>query len=244
MMVRLWRFYQPSWQGLGLNLKRLFSYGLRSYGVELLGILVRQLDQVLVVGLLAPALMGLYVVALSAARMLEVFQTAVTVVLFPRATGRTPEEVVALTGRAVRGNTTATVLVAAGLALFGPWLLGFVYGQEFLGASGVFRLLLLEAVLGGCAFVLGHAFLAVGRPEILTVLQGIGVGLSVVLVLVLVPRYGLIGVGAALAISSFVRLICVILSFPFILKVRPPRLWFSREDVVRLRQRWSNDAGP
>ncbi len=236
MLVRLWRFYRPAWQGLGLALKRLVSYGLRSYGVDLLGTLSRQLDQVLVVGLLAPAMMGLYVVALSAARLLEVFQSAITAVLFPKASGRPIEEVVALTGRAVQINTTISLLAAACLALFGPWALSLVYGQEFLGAVGVFRLLLFEAVFGGCAWVMAHAFLAAGRPEIVTVVQGVGVGSAVLLVLVLVPRYGLEGAGLAVSISSAVRLVLIILSFPLILKMRPPRLWMRPEEVMKLIQ--------
>ena len=174
---------------------------------------------------------------MSAARLLEVFQTAVIAVLFPKAAGRSVEEAVDLTGRAARVSTTAMLFVAAGFAIFGPWALGLIYGEEFLGAGVVFRFLLVDAVFGGCAWVLAHAFLAVGRPEIVTVLQGIGVGLAVVLVLVLVPRYGLEGVGVALMISSAVRLIFVVLSFPLILKVRPPRLWLRREEVLELMQK-------
>jgi O-antigen/teichoic acid export membrane protein len=47
MLVRLWRFYRPVWRGLESAFKRLTSYGLRSYGMDLLGTLAGYLDQVL-----------------------------------------------------------------------------------------------------------------------------------------------------------------------------------------------------
>ncbi len=234
MLVRLWRSYRPVWQGRGSAFKRLISYGLRSYGIDLSGTLARQLDQALVVGLLSPAMMGLYVVALSSARVLEAFQTAVVLVLFPKASGRPVEEVVAMTGRATRVGTTVTLLAAAGLALLGPWLLSLLYGQEFLGAVTVFRILLFEVVLGSTAWVLAQAFMAVGRPGVVTLMQGIGLGLAVLLLVVLVPRYGLEGAGMALLASAAARLALVILSFPLILKVPVPRPLPTRSDFAAI----------
>lgn len=233
MLARLWRLYRPVWRGLGSALKRLTSYGTRSYGLDLLGSQVGgQLDRVLVVGLLDPAAMGLYVVSLSLTRTLDAFQAAAVAVLFPKASGRAVEEVVALIGRGARITTTVTLLAAAGLALLGPWVLGLVYGQEYLGAVSVFRLLLLEAVLGGTAWVLAHAFMALDKPGTVSLMQGVGVGLSVPLLLMLVPRYGIEGAGVALLISTGARLVFVLVGFPLILEVRVPRLWPKREDFT------------
>lgn len=235
MLVRLWRLYRPVWRGLGSAFKRLTSYGLRSYGLDLLGSQVAgQLDRVLVVGLLNPAAMGLYVVALSLSQMLGVFHSAVVTVLFPKASGRPVEEVVALIGRGARVSIAINLLAAVGLALLGPWVLGLVYGQEFLSAVPVFRILLLEAVLGGAAWVLAYAFMALDRPGTVSLMQGIGRGMSVPLLLVLVPLYGLEGAGLAVLLSTMARLVFVTISFPLILKTRVPRLWPRRADFTGL----------
>jgi O-antigen/teichoic acid export membrane protein len=237
MLVRLWRLYHPVWQDLSPAFKRLTSYGSRSYGIDLLTTLSTQLDRILVVGLLSPAAMGLYVVALNLAQMLNVFQAAVVSVLFPKASGRTVEEVVSLAGLAARGSTTVTVLAAAGLALVSPWALGLLYGQEYLDAIPVFRLLLLVIVLEGTTLVLAQTFMAVGKPGVVTLLQGTGFALSLPLLLVLVPQYGLIGAGTALLISTAIRLVFVVASFPIVLKVRPPRLWPTRADLAAILYR-------
>lgn len=233
MLTRLWKLYRLVWRGLGSAFKRLTSYGLRSYGLDLLGAQVAgQLDRVLVVGLLNPTAMGLYVVALSLSQMLGVFQTAVVTVLFPKASGRPVEEVIDLIGKGARVSIAMNLLAAVGLALLGPWVLGLVYGQEFLSAVPVFRILLLEVVLGGAAWVLAYAFMALDRPGTVSLMQGVGRGLSVPLLLVLVPRYGLEGAGLAVLLATAARLVFVIISFPLILKTRVPRLWPRRADFT------------
>ena len=233
MVIRLWRIYRPVWRDLGSDFKRLTSYGLRSYGLDLLGSQVAgQLDRVLVVGLLNPAAMGLYVVASSLAQMLGVVVAAVAEVLFPKASGRAAEEVIALVARGARVSITVTLLAAVGLVLLGPWVLNLLYGQDFLSAVPVFRILLLESVLGGAAWVLAQAFMALDKPGTVSLMQGIGRGLSVPLLLVLVPRYGLEGAGLAVLVSTVIKLVFVIVSFPLILKTRVPRLWPKRADFT------------
>ena len=231
MLARLWSLYHPIRRGSGWALRRLISYGLRSCGLDLLGQLSLQLDRVLVVGLLSPAAMGLYVVAWSLAQMLNVFQTAAASVLFPKASGRSIEEAVSLTGRTARVGIAVTMLVAGGLALFSPWALGLLYGREYLDAIPVFRLLLCVVVLQGTEWVLLQTFMAVNRPGAVTLLGSIGLSLSVPLLLVLVPRYGLEGAGLALLISGVVRFAFIVASFPLILKKRPPRLLLTRADI-------------
>ena len=71
----------------------LLSYGVRSYGVDILGALALQVDQVLVISLLDPAAMGTYGVALSLSRMFNLFQGSAVSVLFPRASGCTADEI-------------------------------------------------------------------------------------------------------------------------------------------------------
>lgn len=234
LLIRFWRLYHPVWRGLASAFKQLTSYGSRSYGVDLLANLTLQLDRVLVVGLLSPAAMGLYVVALSLAQMIQVFGTAVVSVLFPKASGRSVEEATALVGRAARVSIAATVLAALGLTLLTPWALGLFYGQEYLEAIPVFRLLLFVMVLDGATWVLAQAFMAVDRPGVVTVLQGVGFGLSIPLLLVLIPLYGLTGAGLALLISNAARLVFVIVSYPVILKIRPPRLWPTWTDFAAM----------
>lgn len=234
MMIRV-RRTGGTGVGWGSSTVRLIlSYGVRSYGVDLLGTLALYVDQALVVSLLSAEAMGAYVVVLSLSRMLNVFQNSVVMVLFPKAAGRTREGVVELTGRSVRISGGVTALCGIAICVAGPTVLRILYGAEYVAAAGALRILVAEAVLSGATFVLAQAFMAVGRPGIVTMLQGLGLSLSVPLMLLLIPRMGIHGAAISLLVSTTARLIFIYFGFPIFLKVSPPRLVPGREDARML----------
>jgi len=210
--------------------KLLLSYGIRSYGIDLIGALALQVDQVLVVSFLRPADLGVYVVMLSLSRMLNIFQASVVTVLFPKATGLSTEQAVAMTARAARVSTAITSLCALCIAILGPVLLRIFYGAEYAKSALTLRLLLVEVTIAGCAFVLAQAFMALGKPGLVTFLQGVGLAVSVPMMFLLIPRWGTMGAAVALLISTLTRLALIYGSFIFVLKVRPPSLFVNRDD--------------
>ena len=240
LLSRVWLVYRPVWRGLGSTFRSLLSYSVRSSGIDLLGTLSHQLDRVLVIGLLNASSMGLYAVSLSLARTLSIFQNAASTVLFPQASGLSVAAAVDLAGRAARLSTAVTVVSALLLGGLGPWVLEALYGPEFRGAAQLMRLLILVTVLEGTADVLAQAFMATDRPGLVTVRQGLGLALNIPLLLVLVPRWGLMGAGVALSVTSFIRLLFILASFPRVLKVPAPRLWLGASDIAYLKLQLSN----
>ena len=222
MMYQLWRMFAPSLRSLWSSSRLLSSYGIRSYGIDLCGTMALYVDQALVVRVLEPKLMGIYVVALSLSRMLNVFHTSVIMVLFPKAVSRTPEAVRDMTSRSVRMSTLLTSIAGLGIIILGPQVLTLLYGAEYQIATAVLRILVVEVVLSGATLVLAQAFMALGRPGIVTALQVTGLLLTVPLVVLLTPRFGIVGAGLALLISTTTRLLFVLLSFPIFLKMRIP----------------------
>ncbi len=229
------RAFRPLLSGLASAARRLFSYGWRSSGNDLLVNLSLQADALLVVALLSPEAMGFYTVALSLSRSLNVFSTAVVNVLFPRTAGRSVAEVIATTGRALRVTVSAVIGLALVLMTTAEPLIRFVYGAEFVRALPVFRLLLVEAVLS-CAFtILSQPFLALERPGVVSLLQGLGLALSLALLLLLLPSFGLFGAGLALLLAGACRLILVWWSYAWFLHTKPPHLRFSPRDFALAR---------
>ncbi len=204
--------------------KLLLGYGVRAYGSDLLGTLAFQVDQILVITNLTPADMGSYVVMLSLSRMFNIFQNSVSTVLFPKTAGESEETVLAMVGRAARVSVCITAAATASVAIVGPTLMRIFYGKDYTTAIGCLRLLLIEVTVSGLTQVLSQAFFSLGRPGINTILQGIGLSLSVPLMIVLIPRYGLDGAAASLLTSTVARLVLVCLSFPRFLHVQLPSL--------------------
>lgn len=231
MSISIWQRCPPQWKKLKSSAKTLLNYGLRAYGIDLLGTFSAQIGQVMVVGLLAPKAMGMYVVALSLSRMLDVLNTSITSVLLPKTAARPVAEVVAIVGRAARVSLILTLTASILVMLFAPILLPLLYGKEFLDALLVLRILLVEVTISGTIGVLAQTFMALGRPGIVTVLQSVGLALSVPLLLVCIPKYGFVGAGLALLASTTVRLGFVLLCYPIVLKVFPPNLLMTSADV-------------
>jgi O-antigen/teichoic acid export membrane protein len=230
MLRRLWQMFRPSLTSFLDSTRLLFTYGLRAYGIDLCGTMSLYVDQALVVRLLEPKMMGTYVVALSLSRILNAFHASVVMVLFPKAVSQPPEIVREMTSRATRISTVMTAVAGVAIVSFGPFLLGLLYGREYTGANAVLRILVLEVVLAGATQVLSQAFMALARPGVITTLQVIGLLLTLPLMLILVPRLGIVGAGLALLLSTTARLVFVLASFPLFLKMRVPAVFPKFED--------------
>jgi O-antigen/teichoic acid export membrane protein len=95
-------------------------------------------------------------------------------------------------------------------------------------------LLLLEVTISGCVFVLAQAFMALGRPGVVTLLQAVGLFLSLPMMLLLIPRWGIQGAAVALLTSTCARFIFIYLGFRLVLKVPAPSLLPRKEDFFIL----------
>ena len=133
-----------------------------------LAIVSSQFDKIIIVSLLSSASMGLYTVAFSLARMLVVFQWAVTSVLLPKIIGQPAAEIRLLLGRAARVSTLVTFTAAVVLIAVGPHLINLFYGDAFKGGCHrCFWILAVDSVLGGLAALLAQIFYALGKPELI-----------------------------------------------------------------------------
>jgi O-antigen/teichoic acid export membrane protein len=234
MLTRVRRAKVESSRARVAVIKMILGYGIRSYGVDLLGTLALQVDQVLVVSLLNPSAMGSYVVVLSLSRMLNLFQNSVVMVLFPKAAGRSKEDVVHMTGEAARISGLACASCGVIVCAAGPTLLRILYGQEYVAAVSALRILVLEVILSGATFVLAQAFMALDRPGVVTILQAIGLSLSIPMMLWLIPRLGIYGAAISLLASTIARLLFICVGFRVFLKTRPPDLLPKVSDVRML----------
>lgn len=226
-------FTWPSWKS---SFRPLLTYGLRYYGMDILGRISMQIDQALVISLLSPAQMGLYSIALSLSRMLTIFHSSISSVLVPKTTALPIHEVILLTGKTTRICTVITAASALGVALVSKPILWILYGENFVSASNTLQVLLLEVVIGTAAWMLAQAFLAIGKPETITAFQFFGLMLGVPCMLVLIPKYGILGASLSILVSTIARLIFIQLSFWMVLKVRPPGLIPRLSDFIFLRK--------
>ncbi len=235
--IWVWRHYKPDFSEIVVSSKLLLGYGVRAWGGDLLGTIASQIDRILIVGMLNPEMMGLYVVAQSAAGVLGVLPAAVSPVTLPKSSGLELADVMELTGRAVRVTFFVMVVASLPLWLCGGLLLKLVYGAKFIRSAAILPFLVLEAIVDGLTSVMSQAFLASGFPGTVSLLQGAGVLTSIPLLYWFIPRFGARGAACALTLATTVRFVCVLVNFRIKLKVAPPSLIIRREELMVLLRR-------
>ena len=237
--IDLLKYYRPNFKNLKTRMWQLAPYSLRSAPINILSQLSDKIDQFLVIQILTPKDFGLYIVALNLSRLLSLIQSSILSVLFPKVANKPSKEVAFVAGRAARISILFSLGAALCLICFGTPILSLYGGNSakgnFLAALPTLQVLSLEIVLKGATLVLAQTFMAVGRPGIVSVLQGIGLGLSFPLMFFLIPKYGLLGAGLALLCSTSIRLIFIMLCYPLILKIPPPSLFPTFRDLKYLK---------
>jgi O-antigen/teichoic acid export membrane protein len=211
--------------------QRLMHYGIRAYGIELLGTLYLQIGGMLVVNVLSAGELGLYAVALSLSRMLNSLQSSVVTVLLPKTAARPTAEVLQMTGQATRVSLLCLMVPSLIIGIAAPTVLRTLYGADFGQAAPTLRVLLLESLVAGATYVLTRAFMALGQPGLVAILQIGGLMVAVPATMVCVNHFGLLGASLALFASSLFRLIITLICFPVILKVPPPTLVPQKVDL-------------
>ncbi|MGH9161504.1 MAG: lipopolysaccharide biosynthesis protein [Vicinamibacteraceae bacterium] len=234
MLASIGRDYRPTLRGASRVWRSLLHYGTRSFGGGLAGILSIYLDQVLVVGLVGAASMGIYAVAINLARVVDAANTSVATIMFPKVVGLEPRQIAREVARSARLGSIAGILIAAAVLVAGPFLLRWLYGPAFVPAIQILPILVCRIIVVGFAHMLLQAFSAAGRPGITTAIQLSTVAVSIPLTLTLVPWLGLVGAALSLLIAASVRLLLTLVGYRMILHVPLPRLWINGEDLVAL----------
>ena len=96
--------------------------------------------------------------------------------------------------------------------------------------------MVIATILGGTADIISQAFLATGKPGIVSILRSLELLMLLALLIYVVPHFGLMGAAWAILATACVRFLSILVCYPFVLKTSPPRLILSRSDIRRLRR--------
>lgn len=173
--------------------KRASGFGIRAYGNEIGHLTNARLDLLVLPAVLAAADIGLYVVAVSAASSVVGLFGSLGLVVFPAAARAGGEQAVAMAQRAMRLVLTAAVGTGILIAVTAPFLVRLLYGEEFAGAVKPLWLLLPGVCCWALSSIVGSSLKAIGRPGAASTAQFVGVGVTVVGLLVLLRPLGIAG---------------------------------------------------
>ncbi|AJY75715.1 oligosaccharide flippase family protein [Paenibacillus beijingensis] len=217
--------------------KNLFGYGSKVFGVDMLGTLYSQFDKIIILSMLTAKELGLYTVVYALSRMFNVVQMAITNVIFPKVTGLSKEKIIETVGRAFRLSLILMTIIVIPSMFIGRYLMGILFGYQFLEASAALYLLSFECVLGGGSWILAASFNAMGRPGLVLVRQIIALAITIGLCFIFTPLYGLNGIALALLIGAFIRMLVTLTSMRIVFKVRMTEMLFNKNDFRYLLER-------
>jgi O-antigen/teichoic acid export membrane protein len=192
---------RPSPGDLSLSLAlRAVKTGLRYHAGLALFFLLLRLDVVLLNGLTSPRDVGLYSVAVTTAELVWLFTDSIANAVVSRQANSDLAGAAQVTAASVRFGMVGATVLTLGLGVASPILLPLMYGKEF--APAVVPLVaLLPGVIGlAISRPVGAYLLRVNRPLFTAGSAAAAAVLNVVLILLLVPRIGI--VGASLASSA------------------------------------------
>lgn len=225
------RLTHPSPKAGLTELKPLASYSVRALLMDAVYAIAIYADRIVMIPLLTTADLGLYAVAYSFSRVIQMAQPAVTSVVFSHMSRGSEANSRVLHDRALRTLLIGLTIGSGTLWMIGRPLLHLAYGAEFEAANTIFRLLVIEACLGALSQVTAQLFLSYNRPGFVSAVQVIALGTSVTLLLLLVPTYGARGAAIALLVAGSLRWLCLLSGITFALRQRVPNLILTRADL-------------
>ena len=233
-LIRMLRRVKPVLWPSTWHARKLLSYGIRLYGVDILNTCLQYSDQLIAVAILPANLVGAYSVAQSIARLPNVLSTGVSSVLFPSVAARSQAHVLEKVALSFRLVTLVSASVSLGLAIIGPRLLLLIYGPSFAPAIAPMRILLVATTISNGTAILYQAYAASGRPGFVTLCEAVGLLTSLPLMAILAAWFGADGVALAMLIAAVLRAASATAGLNLILHAPWPRLWPDASDVRRL----------
>lgn len=182
-------------------LKKQLTFGAKFFVGTVFNQLNRRLDAYLVFYFLGNPGLGIYVVAVGLAEFLLAVPTVYSRVAFSVSARSRGEEGLAVFSSAIRQTFHLLLLCALGMAFILKPAIGFLYGDSF-GSALMPCLILLPGIVAlGVSVVLGYVLMGQNLPDKVAMASFISCFFTVILDILLIPRYGVAGASVASSVS-------------------------------------------
>jgi O-antigen/teichoic acid export membrane protein len=243
-VIAVLRELKPRWEPSWREFKTSMSYGLRDYAGVLADYTTLRVDQLMLGATAANSAVGLYVVAVRLSEMTTFVASAAADALMPEvARSGKDDEPEALLARMLRLTMYLNLIVLVPLWLLAPTMLRILFGPSFVEAASAFRWLLVAAIAWSASSIVIRGLQGFGYPGLTTIARFFSAGVSVVALIVLLPRMGITGA----AISSLIGYsVLFVVSLFALIQRRRLGFWHyvrpRRHDIpmAQLRSSWAH----
>lgn len=189
---------RPRWNFSWKVFREEIGYGLRSYFGIVTEFAVLRLDLITLAIFAPSAIIGLYSVAVALAEITATLASSVADTLMPEvAAAKNPKQSALLVGKSLRLMGYAHFLVLIPLWIAAPYILQVVYGESFVAATATLRILLLASIVWSAGLTVISGLNGFGHPGLSTIARMASTVTTVIALVVLLPRWGIIGAAVA-----------------------------------------------
>ncbi len=181
--------------------RELLGYGAKLHGGNILEAMNDRFDLYLVAFFLGTAAVGIYSIAVVVAELLWLVPGVLGSVLMQRVAVRSDEGANTMMGPVLRMTSLVLAAGATAWLLAGRWLIHLLFGEAFLPAYGPMVLLLPGTWALGLWRTMMSDLTVRGYPLFKTYTAAVAVVVTVVLDLLLIPRWGVPGAAVASSVA-------------------------------------------
>jgi len=231
----LWRRSVPGVPGTPLRIGELFRYGLPSALMIPAGLLNLQLDQLVLAAWLPSRMLGLYAVGVSWSALISPIFNALGSVIFPTlAAAQDAQAQRAIVGRAFRLAVLVVLVLGIGLAAVTPLLLPLVFGSSFRAAVPSALVLVAASMVLNLNNLGGEILRGLGVPRWTLYSQLFALPVTIVSLIVLLPRLSIVGAAVSSVLAYLVAGIVSVLGIGRTCHLSASDLFPRKGDVAEL----------
>lgn len=223
MFFGVWFNLRPKWR---LKLKvfgKEIHYGLRSYFGLVTEFAVWRLDQIMLTALASSTIVGLYAVAVAIAEISATLASSISDSLMPEvAASKDSQQALLLLARSLRLTLYAQLIALIPFWIVAPYILQYVFGEEFVAATMALRLLFIASIIWSAGLILISGLNGFGNPGLSTIARISSAVTTVVMLIWLLPLWGMMGAAISSLLGYGVMLIVALIC---ILRTQKTGLW-------------------
>lgn len=183
-------------------LQKMYGFGIKAHIGNISSMLNLRLDQMVMAIWLPPKLLGFYVVAVTFSGGLNLISSAIATIGFPSISMSTQfNDQRDKIPRYFRLNFWTCCLGALVMIFITPWILPVLFGEAYESSVPVAQILIVAAFFSGSNRVLAASIKGLGRPIISTYGEVISLGITIILLYFLLPRFLIMGAAVASLIA-------------------------------------------
>lgn len=185
----------------------MFHFGKYILGGGIIWFVYNNLDNIVVGKLLGVTMLGFYAIAMNLSRFLSQYLLdKLGFIMYPAYSKiqEDPEDVKRVMLKMLRFVSIVLFPFSFGLVALAPDILSFVFGEKWLPATGILRVLAFVGMFRGISSVIWPIFAARGQAKADFQVNIAQVGIFFIFIVPLAIKFKLIGVGVAILISTVI----------------------------------------